>query len=189
MYHFVVRSNFNFLHDSHWIKSPISCASSHITFCARLLLTGYYYHYFTLLRVFHIRVSWWFFTEVWVTASLFKCPELFSVFWPVLVILKSGWSLLVFWFLSPPVSFTNPSGIILSAPNAIGICITLMFHSFFSSQTRSRSLLLLLLYSFRAFHISVNWWFYTRVWVRASLLKSPGLVSGFWPFLAMLSFG
>ena len=43
-------------------------------------------------------------------------------------------------------------------------------------------------YSFRVFHISINWWFYTGVWVTASLIKSPGLVSGFWPFLAMLSF-
>ena len=39
-------------------------------------------------------------------------------------------------------------------------------------------------YSFRIFHISVSWWFFT--WVTASLLKSPGLVSGFCPFSAML---
>ena len=39
------------------------------------------------------------------------------------------------------------------------------------------------------FYINVNWWFYTGVWMTASILKSPGLVSGFWPFLAMLSFG
>ena len=37
-------------------------------------------------------------------------------------------------------------------------------------------LLLLLLYSFRVFHIRVNWWFYTGVWVTESLLKSPGLL-------------
>ena len=39
------------------------------------------------------------------------------------------------------------------------------------------------------FHISVCWWSSTGVWVTASLFKSPGLVSGFWPFSAMLSFG
>ena len=50
-------------------------------------------------------------------------------------------------------------------------------------------IIIIIIYSFRVFHISVNWWFYTGVWVTASLLKSPGLVSGFWPFLAMLSFG
>ena len=50
-------------------------------------------------------------------------------------------------------------------------------------------LLLLLLLFIRVFHISVSWWFFTSVWVTASLLKSPGLVSGFCPFSAMLSFG
>ena len=29
------------------------------------------------LRIFHIRVIWWSFTEVWVTASLLKSPGLF----------------------------------------------------------------------------------------------------------------
>ena len=37
-------------------------------------------------------------------------------------------------------------------------------------------------------HISITWWFFTGVWVTASLLKSPGLVSVFWPSAAMLSF-
>ena len=50
-------------------------------------------------------------------------------------------------------------------------------------------LIIIIIYSFRVFHISVGRWFFTGVWVTASLLKSPGLVSGFWPFLAMLSFG
>ena len=44
-------------------------------------------------------------------------------------------------------------------------------------------------YSSRVFHISISWWFFTRVWVTANLLKSPGLVSEFWPSSAMLSFG
>ena len=50
-------------------------------------------------------------------------------------------------------------------------------------------IIIIIIYSFRVFHISVNWWFYTGVWLTASLLKSPGLVLGFWPFLAMPSFG
>ena len=41
----------------------------------------------------------------------------------------------------------------------------------------------------RAFHISVTRWFFTGVWVTASLLKSPGLLPVFWPFSIMLSFG
>ena len=49
-------------------------------------------------------------------------------------------------------------------------------------------IIIIIIFSFRVFHISVSWWFFTGVWVTASLLKSPGLVSGFWPFLAMLSY-
>ena len=43
--------------------------------------------FFSLLRVFHTIVSWWFFTEIWVTASPLKSPGIFSVFWPILVML------------------------------------------------------------------------------------------------------
>ena len=32
----------------------------------------YYHYYYYYFRVFHISVSWWFFTWVWVTASLLK---------------------------------------------------------------------------------------------------------------------
>ena len=49
--------------------------------------------------------------------------------------------------------------------------------------------IIIIIYSFWVFHISVSWWFFTGVWVTASLFKSPGLVSGFWPFLAILSLG
>ena len=44
-------------------------------------------------------------------------------------------------------------------------------------------------YSSRVFHISISWWSFTGVSVTASLLKSPGFVSVFWPSSAMLSFG
>ena len=55
------------------------------------------------MRVFHTRVSWWFLTVVWVTASLLKSPGLFSVFWSILITLSLGWSPLVLLFPSPPV--------------------------------------------------------------------------------------
>ena len=58
---------------------------------------------------------------------------------------------------------------------------SLLFYSFII-------IIIIIIYSFRVFHISVSWWFFTGVWVTASLFKSPGLVSGFWPFLAILSF-
>ena len=38
----------------------------------------------------------------------------------------------------------------------------------------------------RVFHISFSWWIFTGVWVIASLLKSPGLFSVYWPFSKML---
>ena len=77
-------------------------------------------------RVFHISVSWWFFTGVWVTACLLKSPGLFSVFWPFLIMLLFGWS---------------PLGRqLLNLPGPIGIIVTLMFHSFFNSLARSRYL-------------------------------------------------
>ena len=56
---------------------------------------------FTYLRVFHTSVRWWFFAGVWVTASLLKSPGLFSVSWPILMLLF-GWSSLVRQLPSPP---------------------------------------------------------------------------------------
>ena len=46
-----------------------------------------------------------------------------------------------------------------------------------------------IIYSFRVFHISVSRCVLTEVWVTTSLLKSPELVSRFWPFSSMRSFG
>ena len=48
--------------------------------------------------------------------------------------------------------------------------------------------LLLLLLLFTPF-VSVSRWFFTGVWMTASLLTSPGLVLGFWSFSAMCHFG
>ena len=46
-------------------------------------------------------------------------------------------------------------------------------------------IIIIIIYFMRAFHISVSWWSFTRVWVTASLLKSPGLFSVFWPISIM----
>ena len=50
-------------------------------------------HLAHIVVVFH--VSWWFFTEVWVTASLLKSLGFFSVFWPISTMLLFGWSSLM----------------------------------------------------------------------------------------------
>ena len=47
-----------------------------------------YCYYYSLIRGFHISVSRWFFTGVWVTASLLKSPGLFLVFWPFSIMLS-----------------------------------------------------------------------------------------------------
>ena len=106
----------------------------------------------------------------------------------------------------------NPLVTVPRALITIGINLTFMAPSLFNSLVRMKYLFFFPLsfnftpwsagtamstilyyyynyYSFRAFHISVSWWFLTGVWVTASLLRSPELVSGFWPFSAMLSFG
>ena len=83
--------------------------------------------------------------------------------------------------------------IVLSMPITLGITITLMFQSFLSSLASSKYLSLFLLsfifftlwstgmakstiyyyyYSSRVFHISMSWWFFSGVWVTASLLDS-----------------
>ena len=66
--------------------------------------TYYYYNYYnSLIRAFHISVSRWFFTGVWVTASLLKSSGFFLVFWPFSIMLLFGWSLLVRQLPSPLV--------------------------------------------------------------------------------------
>ena len=67
-----------------------------------------FYYYYTLSRVFHANVSWWSSTWIWATASLLMFPWLFSVFWLILM-LKSGSSLLVFWYLSFLIYLQNLS--------------------------------------------------------------------------------
>ena len=47
-------------------------------------------------------------------------------------------------------------------------------------------IIIIIIIIIRVFHISVSWWFFTGDWVRASLIKSPGLFSVFWPFSIML---
>ena len=54
-------------------------------------------------------------------------------------------------------------------------------HQFFTCMSFSRTGAVLC--------ISVRWWFFTGVWVTASLFKSPGLSSVLLPSSIMLSFG
>ena len=95
---------------------------------------------FTPLEFFHISVNWWFFTEVWVTASLLKSPGLVL---RILAVLNNA----VVWIVStrPPTSkssgsFNNPLVTVPNASITIGTIVTFMFHSFFNSLAKSRYL-------------------------------------------------
>ena len=61
-----------------------------------------------IIRYFHISNSRWFFSEVWVTASLLKSPGLFLVFWQFSTMLSFGWSPLVRQPPSPLVPLVIP---------------------------------------------------------------------------------
>ena len=87
-----------------------------------------------LIRVFHINVSWWSFTGVWVTARTLQ---------RILSVLNN----VVVWMVSirPPTSkssspFSNTLATVPNSPITIGIIVTFMFHSFLSSLARSRYL-------------------------------------------------
>ena len=107
--------------------------------------------------------------------------------------------------------FNNTVVIVPKALITIGTVVTFMFSSFLNSLERSRYLsffshsfnfilwsagtaksanLFYYYYCYyftplRLFHNSVNLWFFIRVWVTESLLKSQGLFSVFWLILVM----
>ena len=83
------------------------------------------------LRVFfNTSFSWLSFTRVWVTASLLRFPGFFSIFWPVLIMLQSGWSPLVFVFPSSPVSLLILRWLYQDSPITKYINVNFMIHSF-----------------------------------------------------------
>ena len=92
------------------------------------------YYYYSLIRTFHISVSRWFFTGVWVTSSLLKSPGLFLVFWPFSTMLSFGWSPLVRQLPSPPVPLVIPLVTVPNAPITLG---HLHVPQFFISLARS----------------------------------------------------
>ena len=92
----------------------------------------------SLIRVFHISVSWWFFIGFWVTASLLKLPGHFSVY--------SGRSQQCYRLDGSHLSsyFQVLQFLCqLSVPNApitIGITVNFLFHIIFSFSVLSQSL-------------------------------------------------
>ena len=131
------------------LKSPYICLSPHFCFLVIFVLLNlilsvlFLMRLFPLLlllllfiRVFHISVSWWSFTGVWVRTSLLMSPGLFSVFWPFSIMLLFAWSPLGRQLPNLP----GPLVTVPKAPITIGIIVTLIFHSFFNSLAWSRYL-------------------------------------------------
>ena len=81
-------------------------------------------------------------TGVRVTASFLKSP----VFWPISTMLQFGWFPFILLFLSSQVSVPNLLVTVPRAPFTIGIIVPFVFHSFFSSQARSRYLSLFFIF-------------------------------------------
>ena len=86
-YHLSIEPNFSFLHNSEWITFfTLSCLllysfltslmQSVIIICSSAIMV--------LLRYLLTRVGWWYFTGSCVRENL-QTPELFSVFWSILV--------------------------------------------------------------------------------------------------------
>ena len=91
-------------------------------------------------RIFYISVVWCFF--YW-SLSDNKSPHISRTLLSILVVFNNA----VVWmfFTRPPTSkssrpFSNPLLTVPKAPITIGTIVTLMFHSFFNSQARSRYL-------------------------------------------------
>ena len=193
---------------SEWI-SKMCCYYYYYYYFIIVVFYRCYCHYYYLFSF-----KSFFYTSVWVTTSLLKSPGFFSVFWLISIMQKFEWSPLFLLFPSPLV----PLLILWCLPRApitIGIIFTFIFHRFFNPQARSRYLslfsnsfnftlsstrtekstilevfffLLIIIYSFWVFHISISWWFFSGVSVTASLLKSLGLFSVFWPFSFLFTY-
>ena len=99
-------------------------------FCKFSYYHYYYYYYYLLLL-------WEFFIPALADSFSLEfewqqvSSSLFSVFSTILIMLLTGWTLLVLFFSKSFSPFTNTLRIVSSAPTTIGINVTFMFHSLF----------------------------------------------------------
>ena len=105
-------------------------------------------------RVFHISVSWWFFS---LSLSDIRSPQVSRTRLRILAVLSNA----VIWVVStrPPTSmssrpFDNTLVTLPKAPITIGTIVTLMFHILF--QFSSKVEILILLFTFFQFYSVIN---------------------------------
>ena len=87
---------------------------------------NYYYHYLTLLRIFHTSISWWNLNDS-------KSPHVSKTLLSILADFNRAviWMVCTCVLISNSSSpFTNPLETVRSAPIIIGIIVTFIFHSF-----------------------------------------------------------
>ena len=126
-------------------------------------------------RVFHISISWWFFTGL----SDSKSPQVLRTLLSILAVLGNA----VIWIVSTPplnsqssMPFNNPLFIVPKAPITIGTTVTFMFHSFF--QFSSKVEVLILLFTFFQFYSGIEkstifqilFFFFLLIIIRSGLL-------------------
>ena len=116
----------------------------------------------------------------WITLATQSCLALYSL---CANLLHS----LIIWMM---VSSLSPHNLHLLFCWVLSILaliwLVLMALSCAAIRRDSVSIIIIIIYSFRVFHINVSGWSFTRVWVTVCLLKSPGLFSVFWPFSIIL---
>ena len=103
-------------------------------------------------------------------SCLFGVLLLFST---VLSFSHQRWLMVFHWSLSDS-KFPQVSRTILSILAVLNNAVIWMVST---RPSTSQIIIIIIIYPFRVFHISVSWWFFAGVWVTASLLKSPGLFS------------
>ena len=91
------------------------------------------------LRVFPMNVCWWSFTEVWETASILKAPGLFSVFWPISVMLLFWRFPLFLLFLTPSVLVSNL--LVIVPKHQVLILLFIFFHFCLWSAGTAKSII------------------------------------------------
>ena len=176
----------------------------------------YYYYYYLLIRVFHISVSWWSFTVFWMTVSRILLCSLAilnnAVIWKVSTrppTSKSPSSFNNPFVTEPKAPITI--GIIVICmfqrffnSQARSRYLSFFSHSFsfilWSAGTAKSTILqvlffllivirsgiiIIIIYSIEFFTSSLVDGL-SLFWMTASLLKSPGFFSVFWPFSIML---
>ena len=85
------------------------------------------------------------------------------------------------------ITYTYEDKVMVSSSAALGEIVQILdfcpesISIMISVVSSSCIIIIIIIYSFRVFHISISYWFFPGISVTGSLLKSQGLFSGFWP--------